>query len=296
MQQSHKPFPLQTLDRYTGTFVCSHREAADLFYCDRPRGSGRSAGMMVDQLIAKHLIKREPADGGPTRLRLQILDSFFPPSTNIHSTQLYPDKFNVREDTSPVSTFLEESYRWVSERSQTTSFKITQVLRQWAMQCPDGLRVLRTLEDDEPVGFAAFFPTHPDSEEKFHLPPSDSLHLSTLDKVDPLRVALPGDDQCYAVFIRGWQIRLLYWNYSTACQFLQDSQATLRTMQASFPNLCDLYTIAIHPRLEALAFALGFRPMKADPHSSLRWLHLPLDRFLNTDIEQTLVEFDFKLI
>ncbi|MGF1522930.1 MAG: hypothetical protein ACFBSF_11500 [Leptolyngbyaceae cyanobacterium] len=296
LQQTKQRSPIQTLERCSGTFVCSHREAADLFYCDRPRGSGRSAGMMIDQLIAKHLIKREPTDGGPTRLSLQILDSFFPSLTNSHSTQLYPDAFNVREDTSPVSTFLEDSYSWVSQRSQTTSFKITQVLRQWATQCPDGLRVLRTVTDNEPIGFAAFFPTHPESEEQFHLPPSASLHLSTLDKVDPLQVALPGDEKCYAVFVRSWQIRQLYWNYSTACQFLQDSQATLRKMQASFPNLCDLHTIAIHPRLEVLACTLGFKPMKADPSSSLRWLHLPLDRFLMTDIEKALVEFDFTLM
>ncbi|MEL6383534.1 MAG: hypothetical protein AAFQ89_14000 [Cyanobacteria bacterium J06626_18] len=293
LQLANQRPPIQALDRCSSTFVCSHREAADLFYCDRSRGSGRSAGMMVDQLIAKHLIKREPTDGGPTRLSLQILDSFLPSTAHIHSTQLYPDAFNVREDTSPVSTFLEENYSWVSGRSQTTSFKITQVLRQWATQCPDGLRVLRTASDNEPVGFAALFPTHPDSEEQFHLPPSASLHLSTLDKTDPLRVALPGDDQCYAVFVRSWQIRPLYWNYSTTCQFLQDSQTTLRKMQASFPNLCDLYTIAIHPRLEALAFAVGFKPLKTDPNSSLRWLHLSLDRFLATDIETALVEFDF---
>lgn len=295
LQQPDKKPPITGLDPCVGTFTCSHREAADLFYCDHPRGSGRSAGMMVKQLVAKHLVKREPFDGGPTRLSLQILNSFLPSANNLHTSQLYTGAFNVRQDTSLVAAFLEESYSWVSQRSETTSFKMTKVLRRWATQYPNGLRVLRKISDDEPVGFATLFPTHADSEEKFHLPPSASLHLSTLDSDDPIKVAIPGDEECYAVFVRSWQIRGDYWSYSTVCQFLQDSQMTLRQMQKMFPNLCDLYTITIHPRLEALAFALGFKPMKADPNSSLRWIHIPLDRFLQLDIDSVLVEFDFNL-
>ena len=296
LQQSAKQPPIRTLSPHVDTFACSHSEAADLFYCDQLRGSERSAGMMIDQLVAKHLVKREPFDGGPTRLSLNILDSFLPTATTVQSTQFYTDAFNVRNDASLIAGFLEESYSWVSQRSETTSFKITKVLRQWAAQCPDGLRVLRTVSEDEPVGFSALFPTHPDSEEKFHLPPSSSLHLSTLASEDPIKVALPGDEACYVVFVRSWQIRQLYWHYSTVCQFLQDSQATLRQMQATFPNLCDIYTITIHPRLESLALALGFKPMKADPNSSLRWIHSPLDRFLELDIDEVLAEFDFSLV
>ena len=173
------------------------------------------------------------------------------------------------------------------------SYKITRVLRQWVTLCPDGLRVLRRKGDDEPVGFAALFPVHPDSEEKLHLQPSLCLHLITLDDEDPFKAASPGDEECYAIFIRSWRVKREYWNYSTACQFLQDSQATLRHMQASFPNLCDLFTIAIDPHTEALALTLGFKPMKADQTSSIHWLYMPLDRFLSLDCDETMVEFDF---
>lgn len=294
LQQGQAP-PITGLSGHVGTFDCSHSQAADLFYSDHHRGSERSAGMMIDQLVTKHLVRREPFDGGPTRLRLQIPDSFLPKESSAQGTQLYADAFNVRTDASLVAAFLEESYSWVSQRSEVTSFKITKVLRQWATQYPHGLRVLRKVADDEPVGFAAFFPTHPDSEEKFHRPPSVSLHLSTLDDQDPIQVAAPGDERCYAVFVRGWQIHLHYWNYATACQLLQDSQATLTQMQEGYPNLCDIYTITIHPRLEALALALGFRAMKADPHSSLRWYYTPLDHFLRLDVDEALVEFDFQL-
>lgn len=296
LQQENTQPPVTDLSSYVDTFVCSHSEAADLFYCDHRRGSDRSAGMMIDQLVAKHLVRREPFDGGPTRLSLQIPDSFLPKEAQSHSVDLYPDGFNARNDASLVAAFLEESYSWVSQRLETTSFKITKVLRQWATQCPDGLRVLRKGVDDEPVGFAALFPTHPDSEEKFHLPPSVSLHLSTLDSDDPIQVALPGDEGCYAVFVRSWQIHSLYWNYATACQFVQDSQVTLRQMQTVYPNLCDMYTITIHPQLEAFALALGFKGMKADSSSSLRWYYTPLDRFLELDVDEALVEFDFGLV
>lgn len=292
LQHSHQ-LPIEKLDRSVETFVCSHRDAADLFYCDRARGSDRAAGMMIDQLVDKYLVKREPFDGGPTRLSLQIPESFLLKSVEPQSMELYSDAFNVRQDASQVAAFLENVYSWVNQRSETTSFQIIKVLRRWAAQYPDGLRVLRTISEDEPVGFAAFFPTHPNSEENFHRPPSLSLHLSTLDGDDPIAIAHPGDEACYAVFVRSWQIKRPFWTYATACQFLQDSQETLKQMQVAFPNLCDLYTITIHPNLERLAFALGFKPMKADPGSSLRWIHMPLDRFLELDIDETLVEFDF---
>jgi len=226
---------------------------------------------------------------------LHVPDSFLPQAIAAAETPLYTDLFNARRDAAQVASFLEAVYGWVSQRSETTSFKIIKVLRRWAQEYPEGLRVLRTVAADEPVGFAAFYPTHPDSEENFHLPPSSSLHLSTLEGNDPIQIALPGDPDCYAVFVRSWQIQPTYWSYGTVCQCLQDAQVTLRQMQSTFPNLCDLYTIAIHPNLETLAFALGFKPMKADPNSSLRWIHMPLDQFLELDIDEALVEFDFSI-
>lgn len=293
LQQSEQAPPISTLYRSVNTFPCSHRDAADLFYCDSARGSERSAGMMLDQLITKNLVRREPFDGGPTRLSLQIPSDFLPAMVHSQTTRLSTDAFDVRQDAARVAAFLEDLYGWVNQCSEMMTFNIIKVLRRWASQNPDGLRVLRTVSDDELVGFAAFYPTHPDSEKNFHLPPSNSLYLATLVSDDPIQIATPGDEACYGVFVRAWWIKPSYWNYSTVCQFLQDAQATLRNMQKTYPNLCDMYSIAIHPELERLSFHLGFKVMKADSGSSLRWVHLSLDRFLALDIDEVLVEFDF---
>lgn len=293
LKQPGKHPPIKQLSRYVGTFSCSHREAADLFYSDQERGSERSAGQMIDKLTAKHLVKREPFDGGPTRLSLQIPDHFLPQKTNLHADQLYTEAFDVRQDTYLASALLEDTYSWVSQRTDTPSFKITQALRHWSELYPAGLRVLRQLDTDEPVGLAVYFPTHSSSEENFHRPPSLSLYLSTSEQEDPMQVASPGDDRCYAVFIRAWKIHWHHWNYATVSLFLRDAQDTLALMRGDFPNLSDMYSIAIHPRLEAFALALGFKQMKADPNSSLRWIYMSLDRFLALDVDETLVDFDF---
>ncbi|MEM9979535.1 MAG: hypothetical protein AAF808_18050, partial [Cyanobacteria bacterium P01_D01_bin.2] len=60
-----------------------------------------------------------------------------------------------------------------------------------------------------------------------------------------------------------------------------------------FPNLSDIYTMGIHPLSEDFALTLGFRTMKGAPESSLRWLSMPLDRFLDLDYEDVLLNFDY---
>ncbi|MBE9140146.1 hypothetical protein IQ254_23600 [Nodosilinea sp. LEGE 07088] len=287
--------PIQTLNPEVNQLTCSHREAADLFYSDQPRGSERAAGLMINQLVKKHLVKRTTYDGYPSQLNLQIPPSFLPQTIADVTTEVEADAFDGRKDAPLVASFMDESYSWVSQRTEGASFKITRVLRRWATQYPKGLRVLRQVTDKAPVGFAAFYPAHPNSEERFHSHPSASLHLVTLEDTDPIELASSGDPDCYVVFVRAWQFKPQYWSYGHVCEFLADSQATLRAMQQEFPNLCDLYTITIHPNLEAFAVALGFNPMKADPASSLRWYYMALDHFLALDVDETLVEFDFSV-
>lgn len=284
---------LQTLSSEVNQLTCSHSEAADLFYSDQARGSERAAGLMINQLVKKHLVKRTTFDGYPSQLSLQIPPSFLPQTAPEKPTEVKADAFDARCDAPLVASFMDESYSWVSQRTENTSFKITRVLRRWATQYPQGLRVLRQVTDEVPVGCAAFYPAHPNSEAMFHSPPSASLHLVTLDDTDPIQLASPGDPECYVVFVRAWQFKPEYWSYANVCEFLADSQATLRLMQQEFPNLSDIYTITIHPSLEAFAAALGFKPMKADPASSLRWYYIALDHFLALDGDETLVEFDF---
>ncbi|WP_017299426.1 hypothetical protein [Nodosilinea nodulosa] len=285
--------PLQTLSPEVNQLTCSHSEAADLFYADQARGSERAAGLMINQLVRKHLVKRTTFDGYPSQLSLQIPPSFLPQTPPDKPTEVKADAFDARRDAPLVASFMDESYSWVSQRTEGASFKITRVLRRWATQYPQGLRVLRQVTDAAPVGFAAFYPAHPDSEAMFHSPPSASLHLVTLNDADPIQLAASGDPDCYVVFVRAWQFKPEYWSYSNVCEFLADSQATLSAMQQEFPNLSDIYTITIHPSLEAFAAALGFKPMKADLASSLRWYYIALDNFLALDVDETLVEFDF---
>ncbi|MGF1512242.1 MAG: hypothetical protein ACFB5Z_00895 [Elainellaceae cyanobacterium] len=293
-RQAGEPLPIDILSQSLTVFCCSHAEAADLFYCDRDTGTPRAAGMMIDQLVAKRLVKREPFDGTCTRLCLQVPDSFLPRTPQLASPQTYTDAFNPRCDAPLVAALLEENYSWTSDRPEAGSFKITKTLRQWASQYPEGLRVLREGSDDEPIGLSVLFPVHASCEAQFHLPPSSSLYLNTPEQEDPISVATPGED-CCVVFVRSWDIKPSYRNYAAACQLLKDSQATLAQMQQTFSGLCDIYTVSIHPRLEAFALALGFKPMGADPSSALRWLYMPVDRFLALDVDETLVEFDFSL-
>jgi hypothetical protein len=292
-QQAQPHEPLTALSQQVATVVCSHRDAADLFYYDQNRGGERAAGLMIDQLVGKNLVKREPFDGGPTRLSLQVPDTFIPQEMQSHHISLYTDTFHVRNDTPFVAALLEESYTWISQQAEAPSFQITKGLRQWHQKCPANLRVLRTEANHDPIGFAAIYPIHENSEVNFHRPPSQSLYLSTPNPIDPMQFASPGDETCYIAFVRAWQIAWPHWNYSSVSLFLKDTQDTLRQMLEQYPNLSDVYTIAIHPRLELLASILGFKQMRADPNSTLRWIYMPLERLIALDVDEVLVEMDF---
>ncbi|MBW4459402.1 MAG: hypothetical protein KME47_04060 [Nodosilinea sp. WJT8-NPBG4] len=292
-QQAPHQNLLRELSPELHQLICPHSTAADLFYSDQPRGSERAAGLMINQLVKKHWVKRTTYEGYPSQLSLQIPPSFLPQTASEGLVQVEANAFDPRRDAPLVASFMDESYSWVSQRTENASFKITRVLRRWATQYPQGLRVLRQVVDQSPVAVAAFYPAHPNSEAMFHSPPSASLHLVTLDDTDPIQLASSGDPECYVVFVRAWQFRPEFWCYANVCEFLVDSQATLRAMQQEFPNLSDIYTITIHPHLEAFAMALGFKPLKADPASSIRWYYIALDDFLALDGDETLVEFDF---
>ncbi len=293
MQRSMNHAPLTALNRQIDSFYCSHSDAADLFYT-QTQGTPRAAGQMLDKLASKNLLRRGEADGVATRISLNIPKNFELPEEE-EDASFYPDSFDPRNDATLVANILENLYSYDPERPESMLHNIKRGIRQWARQYPDGLRVLRRMSTQEPVGFAAFLPAHPDSEEKFDLSPSRSLHLSRLDvrEEDPIKVAAKGDPDCYTVFVRSWQIELNVWTYETACEFIKDSRITLKKIRDDFPNLSDIYTIAIHPLSEDFALTLGFRMTKADPHSSLRWLYMPLDRFLELDYEDVLLNFDY---
>jgi len=62
--------PLAKLELPATEVQCTHREAAELFYCDSDRGSDRAAGMMLDKLAALGLIKKH-FDGNATAIEIQ---------------------------------------------------------------------------------------------------------------------------------------------------------------------------------------------------------------------------------
>jgi hypothetical protein len=274
--------PLTSLTFPTGWVDCSCREAAEVFYGDKDRGSDRSAGMMLDKLVALGLIRKQ-FDGNCTQIEVQPLPDLLTPTQNSGVAQVVPDDFDLRSDAIPIANLLATNYNWLNHNTDTVPYRIANILRDWASQYARGMRVLRRCDNQNPVGFYALYPTQRDSEVKFFAPPSQGLHLSQVTEVDPFKMALPGDDQCRAVFVRSWMIEKPY-QAEAQVTFLQDAQHTLDAMGHDFPNLMDLYTLIIHPSYAELARSLGFQKTSADPKLPLYWMYQALDRFLALDL------------
>ena len=149
------------------------------------------------------------------------------------------------------------------------------------------MRVLRRCDNLNPVGFYLLYPTASESEVNFFNAPSKSLHLSSISDIDPFNMALPGDRNCQSVFVRSWMIDPQYLS-EYRITFIEDSQRVLGQMQTDFPNLCDLYTLMIHPVYEKQSLVLGFQKTGSDSQLSVYWMYLALDRFLALDIKEAL--------
>ncbi|HEY9889836.1 MAG TPA: hypothetical protein V6D02_15625, partial [Candidatus Obscuribacterales bacterium] len=194
-----------------------------------------------------------------------------------------PADFDPRCDAIPIANLLASNYNWLNRSADAVPYRIANILRDWAAQYARGLRVLRRLDNQNPVGFYALYPTQRDCEVKFFAPPSQGLHLSQVTEVDPFVMAQPGDRQCRAVFVRSFVIEK---PYQTAAQvaFLQDAQHTLQALQQDFPNLMDMYTLIIHPSYAELGQALGFQKTSTDPKLPIHWMYQAVDRFLALEI------------
>lgn len=260
---------------------CSHREAAELFYRDRDRGSDRSAGMMLDKLAALGLIHKQ-FDGNISRIEIIATLSDLEPA-KITDVPIEIDRFDPRCDAIPIANLLAANYNWMNHNTEATPHRIVNILRQWARQYDRGMRVLRRQDNFNPIGFYMLYPTVAASVPNFFIAPSKSLHLSAIGDTDPFIMAQAGDLDCVSVFIRSWAIDRDYLDRYRVL-FLEDTQKILVEMQMDFPNLCDLYTMIIHPSYEYQATALGFQNMSRDRQTSLYWMYLPLDRFLTLNI------------
>ncbi len=272
--------PLVKLALLDAPVSCSQTEAAELFYHDKERGSDRSAGMMLDKLVALRLIRKQ-FDGNITRIEIIDVPQLHEPIAA--EVELTMTAFDPRCDAIPVANLLAANYNWMNRNTETTPQRIINLLRKWASQYDRGMRVLRRNDNLNPVGFYLMYPTVPASDANFFISPSKSLHLSAIGDVDPFVMAVAGDLDCVSIFIRSWAIDREYLDRYRV-PFLVDCQQTFIMMQQDFPNLCDLYTMIIHPSYEQQASALGFQFMSRDRQLSLHWMYLPLDRFLALDI------------
>ena len=242
--------------------------------------------MMLDKLAALGLIAKH-FDGNATAIQIQPLSEILNVAEPQKPVQLQLDNFNARCDAIPVANLLATNYNWMNRNTNAVPQKIAKILRLLASQYSNGMRVLRRCDNLNPVGFYLLYPTATESEVNFFNAPSKSLHLSSLSDIDPFKMALPGDQNCQSVFIRSWMIDPQYLSeYRIA--FLEDTQKVLVEMQTDFPNLCDLYTLMIHPMYEKQALALGFHQTSCDSQLSIYWIYLALDRFLALDIKEAL--------
>jgi hypothetical protein len=280
--------PLAKLELPETEVQCTHREAAELFYCDSDRGSDRAAGMMLDKLEALGLIKKH-FDGNTTTIEIQPVPEILDPAKPQPPVKLQLDNFNPRCDTIPVANLLATNYNWMNRNTNAVPHKIAKILRLLASQYSKGMRVLRRCDNLNPVGFYLLYPTATESEVNFFSDPSKSLHLSSISDIDPFNMALPGDQNCQSIFIRSWMIDPQYLS-EYRIPFVEDTQQVLVEMQKDFPNICDLYTLMIHPMYEKQCLALGFHKTNSDSQLSIYWMYLALDRFLAIDIKEALLK------
>jgi hypothetical protein len=292
VQQEALVPPLTKLAAPVGPRSLTHRQAAELFYGDQDQGSDRAAGLMIDKLAALGLL-RKTFDGNTNQIEILAIPELECETRSI-PIELTPDHFNPRCDAVPIANLLATNYQWMNRNFQASPHRIAQLLRGWAADYGNvkGMRVLRRCDNLNPVGFSMIFPVASACEVKFFAAPSHGLHMTEVRDRDPFLMAKPGDESCVAVFIRSWVIDAPYLN-SHRADFVADAQHTLQEMRQDFPNLCDLYTMIIHPSYEPMAIALGFQKM-AHTSSSIYWMYLALDRFLSLNISKTLAPLNPK--
>jgi len=276
--------PLATLVVPTGAVICTHREAAELFYSDKDQGSDRAAGMMLDKLAALGLIRKD-FDGNTTTIAIQPIPEALASQDPQPLAALKPDAFDPRCDAIPIANLLAVNYNWMNHNTNAVPHRIAQLLRAWAAQYVRGMRVLRRCDNHHPVGFYLLYPTDSESDANFFHTPSKGLHLSTMNDTDPFIMATPNDPACVSLFVRSWMIDPQYIKAYRSL-FLQDFQQTIAQIVTDFPNLCDLYALVIHPSYEQLASAIGFQKTSHDRQPSIYWMYQAIDRFLALDIDQ----------
>ena len=283
------PQALAQLSPLEGWVACTHRETAELFYRNQERGSDRAAGMMIDRLAVLGLLEKK-FDGETLCLQIRPIPELEAEIAAVdpkpEPIKLVADQFNPRTDAIPSANLLVRSYGELVKDTAATSQKITRVLRDWSRQYPQGMRVLRRSDNQNLVAIHALYPVASESESHFFQSPSKSFYLTTEAGVDPFKMALPGDESCYAAYIRLWAIDTAHITSESIYLMLEDTRQIMAQIQGDFPNLCDIYTLIVHPLHEQLRIAVGFQKTFQDtvrPHS---WGYLAADNYIATDLRK----------
>lgn len=277
--------PLTTLLPTSAFIVCTHKDAAGLFYGDQDQGDERAAGLMLKTLDRLGFIEKRFL-GNETEIKIHLSASKLQECAEDVSVTLKIDDFHAR-DAVPISMLLAERYNWMNRDTRAIPNRIARLLRQWARDYSKGMRVLRREDNQSPVGFYLLHAITADSELIFSRPPIEGLHLGSLRDEDPFTMALPGDEDCQSIFVRSWVIERDY-QQNFQIPFLQDVQMTLMKMREDFPNLADLWTLIIHPTYGRLSAAVGFQRLNRKTGKNIYWVYQSLDRFLELNIERAI--------
>lgn len=279
------PANLEELHAPDGFTSCTHREAAELFYRDQERGSDRAAGMMIDRLVSLGLLDKQ-FDGNSLCLQVRSLPELELPKVE-KPVELFADAFNPRTDAIAIANLYTRNYAPLIRDGAAMS-KVAKVLRSWSQQYSTGMRVLRRSDNHSAVAACVLFPVAAESDVYFFQQPSKSFYLTTDNPTDPFTMATPGDRTCLSIYVRAWVIDQPYLTVETLCHLLEDTQQTLLKVRNDYPEICDLYTLIVHPIYEKLRYVLGFERICEDNQRSIAWVHCAIDRFLETDMKQAL--------
>lgn len=279
------PTRLKELRAPEGLVSCTHREAAELFYRNQERGSDRAAGMMIDRLAALGLLDKQ-YDGNSLSLKIRSFPELELPQTE-EPIELFADTFNPRTDAIAIANLYTRNYAPLIRDGAAMS-KVARVLRLWSQQYSTGMRVLRRSDNHNVVAACTLYPVVTESDVYFFQQPSKSFYLTTDNAVDPFVMARPGDLTCISVYVRVWVIDQPYLTIANLCQMLEDTQQTILKMREDYPEICDIYTLIVHPIYEELRRILGFERICEDSQRSFAWIHGAVDRFLETDMQQAL--------
>ena len=285
--------PIKVLICQIDDFCCSHSEAARLFYSNREvEGSARSAGLMLRKLESLRLIQCKSVKGSYTKISLNLPRTFELPE-KIENQKLFPDRFDPRRDAPTVANFLKPALLYDLELLKLLGRSITNNLRHWSKQYPDGLRVLRQAETQKPVAIVSIFPVHPDAESTFDTSPSVHLQKNLKDKKEQIQVAEPSISGCCIAYMSCWYIKRGFWSCETVCQLQNEAKNILKQMSKTYPDLSDLYSILVNPYHEDLTSKVGFEIMHSDTDVFQHWIYIAIDDFLSANNEELFKDYDF---